>query len=137
MCGCIKRDYIKNGLVTFTHVSRSKPTTMSFFLRWKRLDTMLKTEDFFTIGKGSIPVSVYTKTIVENLGGGGMCGFVQRYYMENGLVTLAYVSGSNPTPLSLFLSPKNLDTKVGNEEIFTTGQGLIHMGIYPEAIGAP
>ena len=49
------RKIILNDLMTYAHISGSNPTPMSFkFLGPKGLDPMVESEDFFTVGKGSI-----------------------------------------------------------------------------------
>jgi hypothetical protein len=49
------RDIILNGIMTHAHISGSNPTPMSFkFKIPKGLDPMVESEEFFTIGQGSI-----------------------------------------------------------------------------------
>jgi hypothetical protein len=51
------RDTIINGIVTRAHISGSNPTPMSFnFLSPKGLNPMVESEEFFTVGQGSILV---------------------------------------------------------------------------------
>jgi hypothetical protein len=103
----------------------------------KGLDPMVESEEFFTIGQGSILVRALLVAMGTPWGSGGMCGCTQRYYIKwyRDVCTHKWIK-SHPHVLQI-LSPKELDPMVESGDFFTVGQGSIPARALLGAMGAP
>jgi hypothetical protein len=88
------------------------PQVTSSSLCPKGLDPMVESEEFFTIGQGSIPMRVnlepwgHLEVVVERV-------VAPKDTILNGIVTRAHISGSKPTPMSFNLMPKGVGSNGG------------------------